>query len=787
MNRVKLFLKNGLRTIKRERLFAAINILGLSLGIFCFLLTALYVKNEVSHDRWHANAEQIYLPQQTVATANGNMNLLPSFAIGKAWKEQSPGVVNSVNISYASTKTYIVNDVEFKSELVHFTTSALFEIFDFSLVLGNEKTALESPSNVVISKELAEKHFDGINPMGESIEVKGLGTYTVAGVLDKIPSNSHLVFEMLLPIDFNKGSYKDLENNWRNGNGLHYLQLAEGYSLEKLNEETIEIYKKGSGRDAAVDFQFTKFTDLYLNGQTVRDAEGMFGGQKKYITVFSVIGLLMLLVASFNYINLTTSRAISRSKELAIRKVVGAGRKRLIWMQLGETFFLGTLSLVLAIISLEIFLPGINNLVGARLDFNVSEDPILLALPVGALLLIVLTSGIYPAIIGSRFDMASLLKGSKAKSSGSFIRRSLIVLQFAICCGVLASALIIRGQANYMINKDLGFYTENIMSINMSNPGLWDDYEQVKAELSRSPLINGVSGAPIPRASSAMIFDVGEGDDKQQQFAMLGYAVKGYVDFFGLNLLAGNTFDMLPEVEPKKSLMVNEAVVKVLGLTNEEAIGYEIIKGKPIVGVLEDFHLSAAKNKIMPLLIEYNPESVPLLSLKFMNGNKEKVEAFAQQVWTDLGATRAFSYQLLDSLYQDSFVKEKTLVKIFNGLTLMVVCVACLGLFAVALLESQLKEKEMGIRKVLGATPMILMRKLNARFFILLMISLLVAFPSTQYLIGSWLDSFPYRIDGIYPFFIMASVIVVSIALLVLGVQGLKVINKNPTSVLRDQ
>lgn len=788
MNNILRFLKSGMKSLKREGFFASVNIFGLAMGMFCFLITALYVKDELTHDKWHKNADRIYLPQQGMVTPNGTMNLLPSYAIGPAWKAESPEIEEVVNISNAKTMKYQVNGSEFETKELFYSTSALFKVFDFGLKLGNEETALSEPNTVVISSEMAKRHFSGSNALGEFIEIDGLGSYQVSGVLKKIPTNSHLQFEYILPIDFNKGPYEGLETNWQFGQGLFYLLLKDNYSIDRLKADTDAIITKYKDSKMSFEFSFTKFSELYLKGQTNRSGSGMFGGQERYIIIFSVVGTLILLVASFNYINLTTSRSFARAKDLVVRKILGASKSRLVAFQLGETFFMAVLALVIALISLEVTLPSLNNLIGKNLSLDIGRDPSLLLLPVFLLGIVVLLSGIYPALIGSRLNLLGALKGGSLKAKGSVIRNGLIVFQFAICTGVLASALIIRSQADYLIQKDLGYNTENLVTIDIRRAGMFDKYLAFKSELQRSTQIEMVSSGPLPRAGGAMIFEVGEGEGMSSQFVSFGSSDKEFVEIGGLKVIAGNSFSRLEDSQLENAVLINEAALALFDLDREETINKVLPNSEyKVVGVLADFHFSSSKLKINPLVIAYEPSQLGNVLIRYKAGNKEAVLAHAENQWEALGATEPFKYKLIDTYFEDSFKREETLVSIFDGLTIMLIIIASLGLFALAVFEGQMREKELSIRKVLGASQLALVKNLNLRFLGLILIAFLVAIPVTQYLISGWLDSFAYRIESTSIIYTISSFVVILLAFSMLTIQGIISVKKNPADVLRNE
>jgi len=788
MNNLNRFLVRGLRGLKRERFFTIVNLLGLSLGMFCFIITAMYVSDELNHDKWHENADNIYLPLVIFNTDNGGMSLTPPYAIKDAWVEESPGVIDAVNISSSQTATYKVNGQEFETKRLFQTSSSLFTVFDYSLKLGDEAQALEDMSSVVISSEIAKKHFEGLNPLGQTITLNEK-EFVVTGVLEKIPKSSHLKFEFLTPINFKEGNYSGLEDNWQLGHGLHYILVNENYDLEQLKAETVDIIKKYKGENETMyDYQFNQFSGLYLSGRTWRAGSGTFGGQKKYIYIFSVIGVLMLIVASFNYVNLTTSRSFAKARNLAVRKIIGASRQRLVALQMGETLLIALISLILALIAVEVTQPLIYDLIGKELTFELLNGSSAIIIAVLILATIVLVSGLYPAMIGSKFNMVGLLKGQTPKSGGAVIRKSLIVFQFVICCGLLASALIIRQQANFMINMDMGYNAERVINVDMARGDMFDKYQELKTELERNPMIEYVSGSPLPSTFGAMIFDVGEEGNKNQRFVSYGSADAGFMELYGLELISGKRFADLNESEKENAVMLNEAALALWDFDKETVIGQKIPDSSfKVVGVVKDFHYRSAKIAIGPLMISYDPTQIRNLSMKFKEGNRADIIAYVDKIWNELGATDGFEYRDVEDYYAQSFQREESLIKIFDVLTVMLVVVAFLGLFALATFESQLKEKEMSIRKVLGANNLTLIKVMNSKFAWLIIIAMLVSIPVTQYLISTWLESFPYRIESTVPQYTIAALMIFGCAIGLLSFHGIKNARKNPVEILRNE
>lgn len=780
------FIRLGFRSLKRERFFASVNLAGLSLGMFCFLVTALYVRDELLHDKWHENGDNIYRARIEFNRGNGAVfNLFPSINIVDGLKEESPGVLDAVNISLAETEHYLVGQDRFETKRFHYSQPALFNMFDFDLRLGDEKTALEPGKNVVISDELAKKHFGSENPLGQFIEIEEKGKYKVTGVLAPIPSQSHLQFEIIVPIDFTEGMYKGAKDNWVTGSGLNYFLLRDGYSPEKLKEDVVRLLEKHEAKEYGEMYAFARFSEMYMGGSLMRNAAtNMFGGQMKYVYIFSVIGVLILVVACFNYINLTTARSFARAREIGVRKIIGASRSRLVLSQMGETFFLSVLALTLALISLELSLNKINQVIGKELDINIINDPQVVFLPLGLLMIVVLISGIYPAVTASTFNLSAVLNGNNPKSNVSFLRKTLVVLQFVICAGLLSGALVIRGQAKYMVNMDLGYNAQNILSFDMTKDGVYGKYKEIRAELEKIPQISKVTGSPMPDLTSVMFFEKdGEGNEISLS-PFYGTADKDFNELFELEIVMGTDFSGVPASELSRATLLNETAVKQLGW--EDPIGKKL-EGLVVVGVMKDFRFRSAKSKVDPAMIVYHGTEHHNMQFRFREGDREAVLAQVEAVWDQFAPNEPFEYDEISSFFAGSYHREENLVRIFDLLTVFLVIVAFLGLFALSTFESQLREKEIGIRKVLGATYANLISTLNRRFMALILIAIGASVPLSYSLIKQWLDDFPYRIESTVPYFTWALVSIVILASLLLSIHGYLNSRKNPATVLRNQ
>lgn len=778
--------KSIFRSLKREKGFTLINLLGLSIGMFCFLVTALFVRDEVTYDRWHKNAENIYMSTLQLQKEDGEpISIRTSHSFMKVLEAESPGVLETVNISGANWSDYQINDKWVSGSKVFYSSPEFFKIFDFSLKYGNEELALTGPNEVILSAEMAESIFPGVNPVGETITFIN-AVYKVAGVLNPIPKNSHLQFDFVKGTTYDGSRFEPSELDWLTGYGYSYFLLREDYNAEKLLADAKAILARNGISNEESGLEFLRFSDLYLDSKTGRyDLDNLFGGQRKYLYIFSLVGGLILFVACFNYINLTTARSISRVKQMGIRKIMGASRGKLVLSQMAETFFLAFCALIIALIGLELLLPYTQSLIGKTLGLNFSEAPQLLFLPVCVLILVVLVSGIYPAFTLSSFNISGVLRGNLPQSKVSILRKALFVLQFTICSGLLIAALSIRGQANYLIELDKGYNEENIMSIRLDQEGQKLDYQTVRNALESIPQIEKITSTPLPA------FPPGPPSMLKLNGTMVpitiysGSADRDFNNLFELEFLEGTDFSTLPKSQLDSVVIINETAKKKLGLN--PAIGPKMPSGKTVVGVVKDFHFNSAKYVIEPAELYYEPKDFRNIQFSYRAGDKEAVKTHVTLTLSKLGVTGETSIQEIKGFFEPYYKKEAQLVTIFDILTIMVVLVAFLGLFALSSFENKLREKEIGIRKVLGATYLHLIQTLNKRFTWLILLAFITATPLTYLGIQNWILEFPYHLENLAPYFIQAVLMVGVLAIAVLGIHSYFSTQKNPVDILKNE
>ncbi len=740
---LKNYLKTALRNIFKNKLYAAISIFGLAIGIACFILTGLFVRDELSFDKWHEKGDRIFKVE--VMNNMFGFSTFPPFPYMEAIMEETAGVVGAVNIGQTQELIIKKDNHLIQEKGLYYTQSSIFDLFDFELKYGDAATALSDPKSIVLSPEMAKKYFGKENPLGETLEIMEKGLYKVAGVLEPIPGNSHLQFNFLMGYDSNDPVFSRLKTTWRFGQGVTYLLLDEGYTLSQLEADTKSVLEKNTNKEKLDSYTFHPFTDLYLTNGTVRGSSRYsFGGDIKYVYIFGSVGLIILLVACFNYVNMSTAWGLARVKEVGIRKTIGAYKKQLIAQFLSESLVITLISVVLAIVIVEGALPAVNALIGKQLVidyFGSWQIPVFLT---GTIAVVGFSSGFYPALVLSSHKVTSLVKGPTTK--GGWLRKGLIVLQFTGCAGLLMATLVIKKQLNFLQDKDLGFNGEQVLNLNIDPLNTGDvKYLDFKTEIERLSYVTEVSGSPLPGVSGIVSLNDVEGIDEKVNMIPFFMSVDANLPhFFEMELVEGEGFNELLKSEENQAILVNEAFVKEVGWTT--AVGKKIDNWK-VVGVMKNFHFMSAKEEIKPLMMTVNPDAVQAVHLRFRPENTTELLTDLESIWGNLIEARPFDYLFMNQAFAASYEKERKVAQLFDRFSVLILVISCAGLFSLTAFISEQRKKEIGIRKILGAGLHSIFALLANRFLLQIFIAIAVALPIAYFVTEQWLSSFPYRVE----------------------------------------
>jgi len=793
--------KSGLRHIARHKGFSFINIAGLTLGLTSCLLIALFVRDEKQYDGFVPGAKNVYRVYQKTEGDVSDMIATAPPAFATALQQHFPEVENTLRVMRInSKKLFEVNGKKLYEEGGFVADSNFFEFFPLQFKYGSPVNVLERPNTIVISAALAEKLFGKEDPVGKTIQVNK-DPFEVSGVLQN-GEKFHLPVNYLYSIG-TVGFPADMMQSWQWYPFNTYVKLKEGTSAP-MTEAKFQNYSKpflkGESGSSVPYFQPLEQIHLYSSDFKYDIA---LRGNNSYVYALSIIALFILLIACFNFVNLATARSLQRAKEVGVRKSIGAGRKQLVVQFICETILYAAISMVLAIVATGLLLPSLNVFTEKQMVFNIFTDP-LLAGSIALLTLVVgIVAGFYPAWVLSGFQPVKVLKGTVISDAlpgkTPWLRHGLVVIQFSLSILLIISAIVVINQVSYMHNKDLGFRKEQILFFPMKGQNLQKNYASFKNELLQYP---GVASVSIGYGFPGDMFGDGPMTVKEKPEVKPTKATQlmvdeDYIKTLGLTLLAGRDFSKGVQTDGS-AYIINETAVKELGLgTPAEAIGKTLswptwrnpdsLKTGPVIGVVKDFHYKSLHERVEPAVLHMYPQAYSKVAVKLRSDKIEAELAGIKNLWNKFSPDYPIEYNFLDESFGKMYKAEdklKTLLSIFTAITIFV---ACLGLLGLAAYAAERRRKELGIRKVLGATVQGLVVLLSKDFIKLVVVSLVVASPVAWYFMNKWLESFAYRIHIAWWMFAVAAILAVMLALVTVSFQAVKAALSNPVQNLRTE
>lgn len=792
------YFKITVRNLLKQKLYSLINIGGLAVGLTCFIIIMLYVQHEFSYDRFYKNANRIYRVYQRQA---GNVFLgTDYFAVTPAQlasvlQEEFPEVIYATSIEQQSA-LLSVDDHHFWEQGLS-ADPHFFDVFAFPFVQGNPKMALKDPKSIILTKSLAIKIFGPNDPIGQSLKFQNGDSFTITGVINDPPSNSSFKFSFINNILSNQWYAEQLKRPTWNNNSFHtFFLLAEGASPQDLQKKFPALIKKYRDPEDYADYTFKdeylvqELTAIHLQSGVNFDI-GLKGNQG-YVYLFSVVALIVLLLACVNYMNLAVARSIKRAREVGLRKVVGAIRSQLIGQFLGESVLIAFLSLLLAVALTHLLLPVFGRLMERPIELDFFANKLLLP---GLLLLVILVglfSGSYPAIIMSSLRPIQVLKGKiDGRLSGFTMQRWLIVGQYAVSIVLVISSVVIYTQIQYMQQKELGYDREHVITIQIKDYLLYQNYENLRDEWLQHPnIIASATSTHLPtNIGSSHIINDEPGGSKEDDLPIYECRVNyDFIDVFGIELVAGRNFSRQIKSDVKMGYLINETAAKALGWTPEEAVGKQVVDDsiKTVIGVVKDFHMHSMHLPIQPLMLRLYTTYANYISLKVRPEKLPETIAFLEKTIKTRSAY-PFEYQFLNEHFDQLYKSEMKLGEIFGFFTLISILIASLGLFGLAAFMSGQRTKEIGIRKVLGASVRSIMLLLTKDFLSLVAFAFLLSIPIGWYLMHEWLQDFAYRIDMEWWMFAAAGMLAFFIANITIGYQSLKASLMDPVDSLRSE
>jgi len=802
---LKNYFKTAWRNIRKNKLFSFINILGLSIGIAVCFIIMLYVQDELSYDKFNKNAERI---ARVIFQANingGKINesvVMPPVA--QTMKKDFPEVEDATRIKAYGTAKITYKDKTFKNDRLAFVDPNFFGIFTLPMIAGDAKTALMQPHSVVITKATAIKYFGNENAVGKTLGVSidnKTQAYSVTGIIEDIPSNSHFHFDMFGSMTGWEGA---TSNTWLGSSYYTYLLLKPGTDHKKMEAKFPQMVEKYMGpqiqqemglsleqfrtKGNTLGFALQPLTSIHLYSNTSIEMEP--GGNAAYVYIFGVIALFMLVIACINFINLSTAGASKRGKEVGVRKVAGSDRFQLIRQFLLESVLITLFALIVAFVLIKLELPVFSELSGKHLNFTLK--PVIAFVAMG--LLVGIMAGAYPAFYLSSFKPIAVLKGKLTTAGKSFgLRSSLVVFQFFISVGLIISTIVVYRQMKYIENKDLGYSKQQVLTI--PNSYVLGNNEQVykQAMLKDSRIVNATASWYKPAGptnyNNALAYP--KGDEGHLLNAVEYHVDEAYIPTMDIKMASGRNFSK-DFATDSFALVINESAVRALGWNDMSAIGKTIIRQNSdrgsnisyhVIGVVKDFNFKSLHEAISPLLMDLHPEGGLIFKIK--TTDVSGLLATMKKTWDAYNTGEPFTYSFMDDLFNKTYSTEQKTGTILNIFSVLIIFVACLGLFGLVTYTAEQRTKEIGIRKVLGASVTQVTQMLSKDFLRLVLIASVIAFPVAWWAMTKWLENFAYRTSISWWVFAVAGIAAILMALATVSFQAIKAALANPVKSLR--
>jgi len=788
---VKNYLKIAFRNISRYKGYSFINITGLAIGIACCIVILLYISTELSYDNYHLDKDRIFRVSQIEKTEN-HTSIDPATAppLAPAIKADFPEVESAARIITRDPGLVTYKNKAFYEERIMYADQEIFDILTIPFLEGDKKSSLKRPDTMVISKRIAEKYFGTDSPIGKTIQLNNK-ELEVCGVVANPPRNTHLKYDLIVALKFQKEP--SALSNWTWHGVYSYIKLAPNVDFISFEKKIRKIGDKyAKEKFDRMGYSYTFFLqpvpDLHLYPCPHDEPEPP--GDPLRLFIFSAVGILILMIGCFNFMNLTTARSAKRAKEIGMRKVIGAKRIQLIRQFLSESFLISLFAVFLALIFVEITMPFVNSVTG--MNFT-SRDLVRHGMPIhiaGLLLVVGFGSGGYPALILSRFKPVTILKTQSRKNYGYTLRKILVVGQFTISIILIIATLAVIQQLGFMKNRYLGFDKEQKLVIPVrGNASIEKNYESVKSEFLKYHGILGASvSSQVPGQALGSWFTklMGEEDEKSQSINYLFFD-QDFISQFNIKMIAGRDFR---KSDSRGGFIINKSAVTAFGWNSpEEAVKKQIrtgFEGKgPIIGVIRDFHYQGLQKTVAPLIMGMYPRTFKKIILSVNTTNLEESLAFIKKKWQELFPGNPFEYFFLDDDFNKQYRAEERMGKMIAAFSFLGLCIACLGLVGLASFSAENRTKEIGIRKVLGSSISGIVILLSKEFTKWVILANGIAWPIGYYAMNKWLKNFAFRTEIGIGIFFLSALAALAIALVAVSYQSIKAALANPVEALR--
>jgi len=793
-------LKIAYRNFKRHKLYSFINVFGFAIGLSICMIISLWVLRELGYDRFHKNAHRIYRVERELFRDN----LYSRWPIvGGAYKQalidDYPEIENAVRFwrrefAIKDYKNFIHRQEMFAVD------NSVFEIFDFGLEEGDEQTALTEPKTVVLTHENAVKYFGTGDAVGKSLSFEWEGEpidFKVTGILKEVPENSHIHFDMLISIT----SYKEEEFvDWRSNYLYTYVQVRENTSKQDLEEKLKtfitqrlephygDLLLQGRSIHEVLKMHLFPIRDIHLH--PTADWEVEPGGNTLSVYIFSCIAVLILIIACMNFVNLSTARASKRAKEVSLRKTIGAEKHQLRVQFIQESVLLAFVSLFLAIVMSSLFTQAYNGIFAENLSLSVFLQLKNLIILVGATFAVGVLAGLYPAYYLTRFEPAGVLKGGPLAASGkSVFRRNMVIIQFSISIMLIVGVFTVYKQMRFIQTRSLGFDKENVVIIPVRSQQIAQNYRAFRNELMQNPqIISASASSEVPADSHYSNSHVNPPESDEPISMILFSSDYDYVETYRMEVIAGRAFSRDFSTDTEGTIILNESAAQRIGWTPEEAVGKKLEGGysdSPAHGVVKNFNFKSLRREVEPMALFLYPNYIRAISVRIMPGDIGKTLNFIQKKWEGAFPGEQFEYSFLDNRINQLYESEKKMQNIFIIFASLSILVACLGLFGLVSFTSEVRTKEIGIRRVLGASTGSVVLLLSIEFIKWIILANIVAWPLAWFIVNKWLQNFAYKANIGWIVFLLSGFITMLIAIFTFIFQTIKTACANPVDSLR--
>lgn len=791
----------AVRNLARNRFYSLVNIIGLSVGLACSLLIMLYVKDELSFDRFHNNVNRIYRVIGFISlNGQGEKSSSCPFPVAPTLAKDYPDMIEETVRFFNFQEpqhTLRVGDIKLNEQKIFVADSNVFRVFDFPLIKGNPEGVLKHPYSIVITENLAKKYFGNLDVIGKKIKYDGYLDLTVTGLLENVPSQSHIHFDALISFStLRKFFGEDLYDNWVWNPNWTYVLLKKGVSPEMLEKRLPEFVQKyyPEHLKPQITHILQPLKDIHLHSRYDYEIEA--NGDSKDINMFIAISLFIIIIASINFMNLSTARSANRAREVGMRKVAGAEKKQLVFQYMAESVILSLISVSIALVMAELFLPYFNSLANKSFSEETLLDPVFL---IGLAVLGVVTgllSGVYPALFLSSYNPIDVLKGRLSSVARNItLRRSLVIIQFSISVVLIIATFIVIRQLSYMQHADLGFNKDRVLIVPV-RPTMTRISQQLVSDLKsrtdveRVTMMNDILG----KSHNTHEFNY-QGLPKGKWIYLPALLVdENFIPAMDMHLIAGRNFSSTTFRDDSLAVIVNESMVKKMNWGSpEQAIGKSLhtqTGNEKVVGVVQDFHSESLINPVTPFVLDMPHRKskgfwLRYIAIKTKNENAGELLAYMNERWNYYTKEFPFEYFNLDRDLKNQYGAQENLARLISYFSVLGIFIACLGLFALSAYTAEIRNKEIGIRKVMGATVTDVIKLVSADFIKLVLVSNIIAWPVAWVMLHNWLKNFAFRIEIPIAYFFIASGLAFFIAVITVSIQALKAALTDPAQSIK--